>query len=116
MPHRIGMAIVCLHISAVIYLLLGVLMFPLFSAMPEMEGMATPFAVGMLVFCALLAIGIEVVVAGLKRRKFWAWVAGLVIFGLYLPSLFLPLGAFGMWGLLDKGSQAQFGIGGAQPR
>jgi hypothetical protein len=66
----------------------------------------------MLVTCVALAIGIEVVAFGLRRRKFWAWVAGLCIFGLYLPSLFLPLGALGLWGLLAPGSRAAFGIGG----
>ena len=113
MPHRIGMAVVCLHISAVIYFLLGLLMLslPLFSS-DERSGLAGAFAIGLFVLCLVLVGGIEFVVYGLKQRKFWAWVAGLCIFGLYAPSLFLPLGALGLWGLLDAGSQAEFGIGG----
>ena len=62
-------------------------------------------------FCLALAVGIEFVAAGLRRRRFWAWVAALCIFGIYLPSLFLPLGALGLWGLLDLGSRAEFGMG-----
>jgi hypothetical protein len=107
------MAIVCLHISAVLYLLIGLLMFPLLMALDK-SGEATPIALFLLLFCLAMVAGIEAVVYGLRLRKFWAWVTGIVIFGLYVPSLFLPLGAFGLWGLLDEGSRAEFGIGGGR--
>src|SRR5262249_19533388 len=93
MRHKIGLAVASLHISALLYLLVG-LMFPVFLADDE-HGL--PFAVCMLIFCLALVAGIEVVVYGLHRRRFWAWVAGLSIFGMYLPSLFFPLGALGLW-------------------
>jgi hypothetical protein len=112
MKHKVGVAIVCLHLSAVLYLIVGVLMFPLFTADDD-TGLGLAFAVGLLTFCLALIAGIEVVAYGLRRRKFWAWVAGLCIFGVYVPSLFLPLGALGLWGLLDRGSRAEFGVGGA---
>jgi len=111
MPHRIGVAIGCLHISAVLYLLIGMLMFLLLVAVDESGG-GTPVAMLLLLFCLAMAVGIELVVSGLRRRKFWAWVAGIILFGLYVPSLFLPLGAFGLWGLLDEGSRARFRIDG----
>lgn len=113
MQHKIAMAVVSLHISALLYLLIGLLMFPLFMA--DDTGHGLPFAVCLLIFCLALSAGIEVVVYGLHQRKFWAWVAGLCIFGMYVPSLFFPLGALGLWGLLDSGSRAEFGIGGAGP-
>jgi hypothetical protein len=104
------MAVVCLHISAGLYVLIGVALVPMFlDADPSGLGMA--FAAGTLVFCLALAGGIEFVVWGLGRRKFWAWVAGLCLFGLYVPSLFFPLGALGLWGLLDEGSRAEFDVG-----
>lgn len=112
--HRIGLAVACLHISAVLYLAVGVGMFFLFSAVDDPNGMNTPIAVFMLAFCLGLIVGIEVV--GLRRRKFWAWVAGLCVFGMYATSLFLPLGALGLWGLLDEGSRAEFGVGSPQAR
>jgi hypothetical protein len=111
MGHKIGLATTCLHISAVLYLVLGALMFPLFTHDDE-TGYGSVIAAGFFVFCLILVAGIELVVYGLHRRKFWAWVAGLCIFGLYAPSLFFPLGALGLWGLLDKGSRAEFGIKG----
>ncbi|MEQ1905862.1 MAG: hypothetical protein ABL888_16860 [Pirellulaceae bacterium] len=111
--HRIGLATACLHISAALYVIVGLLMFPLFM-LDDLTRLGLPLAVAGLLFCLALVVGIEFVVNGLRRRKFWAWVAGLCIFGVYLPSLFLPLGALGLWGLLDSGSLAEFGIGKSQ--
>lgn len=104
------MAVVCLHISAGLYLLLGLLAVPLFVA-DDPDGIGRPFAVGLFVCCLALIAGIEFVAYGLSRRKFWAWVAGVCIFAIYAPSLFFPLGALGLWGLLDAGSRAEFGVG-----
>jgi hypothetical protein len=75
------------------------------------SGMGLPIAVGVLIFFLALIAGIELVVYGLHRRRFWAWVAGLCIFGVYVPSLFLPLGVLGLWALLDSGSRAEFAVG-----
>ena len=108
MGHRVGMAIVCLHISALLYLLVGVMMFLLVDDQR--------FAIGMFIFCVALILGIQFVANWLKRRRFWAWVAGLCIFAVYTPSLFFPLGALGLWGLLDGGSRAEFGVGMGQHR
>lgn len=109
MGHKIRLAIVCLHISAGLYLLVGPLLFLLLEG--DDTKLRLAIGAGMFIFCLILVAGIELVVYGLLRRKFWAWVAGLCIFGLYLPSLFLPLGALGFWGLLDSGSRREFGVG-----
>lgn len=133
MRDKIIFATVSLHISAFLYFLTGLGMMALFaflipferqtSEMPQRQALATghqnyaELCIGlfMFLFCLALVFGIEVVAYGLERRKFWAWIAGLCIFGLYVPSLFLPLGAFGLWGLLDEGSRAEFAVG-TQPR
>ncbi len=108
--NKIGLATVSLHISAALYVIVGLILFPLFMSDDE-TGLGLAFAVITLLLCLILASGIEFVVYGLHRRKFWAWVAGLCIFGLYVPSLFFPLGAFGLWGLLDSGSREEFEVG-----
>ncbi|MFN7892004.1 MAG: hypothetical protein ACK5OC_17050 [Pirellula sp.] len=108
--HKIGLATVSLHISAALYVIVGLLLFALFMSDDE-TGIGLPFAVFLLLLCLALATGIEFVVYGLHRRKFWAWVAGICIFGIYVPSLFLPLGALGLWGLLDSLSRKEFGVG-----
>lgn len=112
MKHKIHYATICLHISAVLYLLLGSLMIPLFGLLvfEEMGALGWIFGAFSFLFCLALVVGIEIVVYGLGRRKYWAWIAGLCIFATYAPSLFLPLGVLGLWGLLDKGSMAEFGI------
>lgn len=61
----------------------------------------------MIAFAAPILV-IEAVVIGLHWRKRWAWLAGIVLFALCIPSLFLPIGALGLWALLDQGSQAEF--------
>ncbi len=109
MQHRIGLAIWCLRISAVLYFGLGCLVLFLFLSLDRIAHGLVLF-----VFCLALAVGIEIVNSGLRRRKFWAWVAGLCVFAVYVPSLFIPLGVLGLWGLLDAGSRAEFGIGSRQ--
>jgi hypothetical protein len=99
----------------VLYLLVGLLMLVLFQSIDE-SGRGLTLGVGMFVFCLALIAFIELVAYGLGQRKFWAWVAGLCIFGMYAPSVFFPLGALGLWGLLDSGSRAEFGIGGSENR
>jgi len=58
-----------------------------------------------------IAILNEVVARAIKKRKFWGWVVGIILFGLYIPSPFLPIGGFGMWALLTPGSRKAFGVG-----
>lgn len=113
--HKIGLATGCLHFSAVLYVIFGVLVFPSFIFEDE-SSLGLTLAVFWLLGCLAAAAGVEFVVYGLHRRKFWAWVAGLCIFGIYLPSLFLPLGALGLWGLLDNGSQEEFRVGNSRER
>jgi type II secretory pathway pseudopilin PulG len=117
-PNRLKLAIVPLHIGAVIYvvLALGVLAVVALVMLPDttdpQERMISLLVFGLV---ALMCLGIaalsEVVVWGLGRRRMWAWIAGLCIFAMYVPSLFFPLGALGLWGLLDPGSRALFGMG-----
>ncbi len=110
MKHRIGMSIVCLHLSAGVYFLLALLLPSLLLSISENE-YKLPIAIGFGIFCLMLAVGVEVIVYGLHRRWFWAWLAGILVLGIYLPTIFLPLGAIGLWGLLDAESRAEFGMG-----
>src|SRR2546421_7766470 len=62
MGHKIRLAIVCLHISAGLYVLLAAWMF-LFTPKDD-TGLGLGFAVGLVIFCLLLVAGIEYVVYG----------------------------------------------------
>jgi hypothetical protein len=105
--HRLGMAVVCLHISAVLYFAIGILMFPLMRSFGREERDAMLIAGVMFAFCLAMVVGIEFVAAGLNRRRYWAWIAALCIFAVYATSAFLPIAAFGLWGLLDSGSREE---------
>ena len=71
--HRLGLASICLHISAVLYFAIGVLVFPLFLTENEGDrGFALAFAAFMAVFCLILIVGIEFVAVGLANRRYWA--------------------------------------------
>jgi hypothetical protein len=110
MQHRIGLAIWCLHIGAILVaLLLFVPVVSLSNYQTVHLGVIAKLV--MFLFCIALVGGIEIVNSGLRRRRFWAWVAALCIPAVYLPSILLPLGTLGLWGLLGKGSRAEFGIG-----
>jgi multidrug efflux pump subunit AcrB len=110
-PHRIKMAVVCLHISALLNLIpaLGLVLGLYFSNLGAKINPSLVLCAAAL--CLGLAIANEILAAGLKRRKLWAWIAGLCLFGIYLPFGFFLLGALGLWGLLDRGSRREFGIG-----
>ena len=80
---------------------------------PNDEGaMPAAIMIGFLAaFCFGLTLVAEIITIGMHFRKKWAWFAGLAMFALYLPSLFMPMGAMGMCGLLMGGSRQEFGVG-----
>jgi chromate transport protein ChrA len=111
MTDRIGVAAICLHITSAIYLIAG-LAFLGYSLAPA-QPTRSPSGLG-LAGCVLLlafAAGIEMVARGLRRRMYWGWVAGVCILTLYIPTVFLPFGAVGLWALLTPATRALFGVG-----
>jgi hypothetical protein len=117
MKHRIGMSIVCLHIAAAFYAIAGVtaVLVAIFAP-EEAREMAVigRIAMGVVAFLSFtFATVAEVVAWGLRRRMFWAWILGLIVFGTYVLSPLLVLGVLGLWGLFDPGSRREFGIGGS---
>ena len=116
MPKRLQMTIICLHISAGLYIAiaLGVVLFLyLYIKNPEAippDDAAILSVAGVLVAVMSIAMAafIEIVIADLRRLRYWAWIAGLIICGIYVPSLFAVLGVLGLLGLLDVETQAAF--------
>jgi Na+-driven multidrug efflux pump len=127
MHSSLRLAIISLRISAIIYWLLGVgcLLAPLFflllyaltNELPEDFEEFGPVGGLMLVtslcwFAALFALApaifLEFVIRGLKQTKYWAWVAGIIVSGIYLPSGFVLFGILGLVGLLNQAVSVQF--------
>lgn len=110
MHHKIQTAIICLRISQVVYLLLGMGV-PLLSSQSG-EPVAFVVFISVMTGVCLLAmiVGLEILINGLKKRRKWSWITGLIVFGLYAPSLFLPLGVMGLWAMLNAGTQQELGV------
>ncbi len=45
---------------------------------------------------------------GLIEGKYWAWVAGIIISGMQVFSIFFPLGIMGLMGLLNSKTRQAF--------
>lgn len=112
MKSKLNLATLALRISTVLYLLLGLLFLILAFLIPaNTEGWSPWIGYFMAGFSAVFIIFLEVLIVHLKKRKFWAWVAGLIVGALYAGSLFLPLGVMILIGLLSSESRAEFGVG-----
>ena len=111
MTDRIGVAAICLHISSAVYVIAGVA-FVGCSLLPT-QTTRVPAGAGLAggVLCLAFAAGVEMAAWGLGRRRYWGWVAGVCILTLYIPTVFLPLGAVGLWALLTPATRALFGVG-----
>jgi hypothetical protein len=88
LPPRLRMTIICLRISTVIYVLLGV---AAVVFIPERI-----IGIIMLFVSLACAAGVELVIYGLKNYRHWGWIAGLIVCILYIPSVFVILGGLGM--------------------
>jgi hypothetical protein len=110
MPKKLSFVTVSLRISSIIYILisviytLGLLLFPKdeLASDPVELGIIIGTGVLTIILCILLVVFIEVVINALKKGKQWAWIAGICLGGLYVPSLFLVLGVCMLIGLLDE--------------
>jgi hypothetical protein len=110
MKSRIGMAIICLHIDAVIALLVGISVIGVYVR----EGMVfgeEPYTSGLLTVLLPLIAFIEIAAFGLQKRQKWAWIMALVIFLCFSGSVIcMPVVPFGLWGLFDRNSLRECGV------
>ena len=111
---RTRYATIALHVSTVLYVVVALLLALIpFAWDPDTTpeyGLRAGVLWGLALFTLALAVFVEVVVSGLKRRRRWALIAATVLFVLYLPSAFLPLGIAGLIGTLSPGTRARFPV------
>jgi hypothetical protein len=105
------LARLCLQICAPLSFFLGVsaVAFCFFSTARPDDALLL-VGVGILGGGVALAVVCLWLASGLGRRRFWAWVLSLMLFLLFLPTLYFPLGLLGLWGLLDRGTKDEFGF------
>lgn len=106
---KLGLALLGLRISTILYylMMLGCLVW---ASVPSDDREFDHTLLAWVLFICLVpfVVFLEILIFHLKRRKYWAWVAGLVVAALYAPSLFLPLGVMIFVGLLSCGTREEF--------
>lgn len=111
MGSQTRLATLAIRISLVIYYLIlagCILMAVMFRGDPEVPAVLLWMPAGVLL---PFIVFLECLLRALRKRKFWAWVAGLIVGALYAPSLFLPMGVMILVGLLKRESMLEFGLG-----
>jgi hypothetical protein len=111
MKSKVPLAILGLRISVIIYYLImaGCLVLALLPS-GSAEKSDSFIAWFLFIFLIPFVVFLEILINFLRKRRFWAWIAGLVVGALYAPSLFLPLGVMILVGLLSEGSRKEFGL------
>lgn len=67
-----------------------------------------PIVFGLGVFIGVFSMLYHLIHRGLVAKKYWAWVAGIIVSGMYTFSLFFPLGIMGLVGLLKRETRQDF--------
>lgn len=112
-------AILCLRISTILYVLISLgsmillwFLYPFYNVTifrdPEDRYLIPALVLGLSIFSLAVAVFIEIIIRGLRRRRFWAWICGLITAGLYIPSLFFILGIFILLGLINEEVSREF--------
>ena len=91
--------------AAFLLLLTIVLKILVSETLPILSLLMIMFGIGMI---TAWAIFVEIVIKGLKNGKKWAWIMGIVISAIQIPSIFIVLGIIGLITLLDKEVVASF--------
>ncbi|MEN6356082.1 MAG: hypothetical protein ABFD83_03245 [Armatimonadota bacterium] len=105
MPKRLIITVVCFHVSAVIFVLEGLLAFGLAAGNIGIWSVA--------VYIAACITSFEIVVMGLRKQRRWAWIIGIVLSGIIIVSgignvVGLVLGGLSLWGLVDSDTVKAF--------
>ena len=111
-PDRTRLATLALHVSGVLYVLSGIVLALVPLAWDPDAEPGYLLRAGVTWFLAALCLGLAALAwataRGLRAARRWAWRTALALFALYLPSVFLPLGAVGLFGLLSEGTRRRF--------
>ncbi len=102
---------VCFQIGAVLYFILAAGL--AISAVALLSFSAISWISSVIFFiiailCLASGIFIEYVIHYLKKGKYWAWIAGIIISAFFLASIFFILGVFALIGLLSEETRARF--------
>ncbi len=97
---RIKTSIVCLRIASVIYFIIAAFSLISLGLISEISDVAIITASAIFTFGFGIGLFLEIIIRDLKHQRYWAWVAGIIVFGMFIPSLFFILGILGLINLL----------------
>nr|WP_010246185.1 hypothetical protein [Acetivibrio cellulolyticus] len=97
-------AIICIRIASIIYFLIAVLLVVFGFFLKEdllIFILYSVFILPMVFWC-------EITILGLKKTKYWAWVSSIIMFAIFIPSLFIIMGIIGIKTMLSEPVRNQF--------
>ena len=111
--HGLRSPIVCLRISSAALFFLASMQAAAMITVVWYTGVQPNYYVMSAVIVMIAAgVGIglwaELIILNLKRQKRWAWIASIVTFSLYLPTIFVIPAIIGLARLLSKDIRAVF--------
>ena len=106
MNEKIKYIIVVLRISEIMYYFLGFIF--LYYIVTSETGLLLPNFFILSVLSIVFGVFFEFVIRGLKKRKYWAWVASIIICGVSIPSLLIIPSIIGLITLLNKEVRKEF--------
>ncbi|WP_205410165.1 hypothetical protein [Acetivibrio cellulolyticus] len=104
MINLIKPAIICIRIASIIYFLIAVLLVVFGFFLKEdllIFILYSVFILPMVFWC-------EITILGLKKTKYWAWVSSIIMFAIFIPSLFIIMGIIGIKTMLSEPVRNQF--------
>ncbi|MHB9037602.1 MAG: hypothetical protein ACYC64_13120 [Armatimonadota bacterium] len=128
MPKRLIVTIVCFHITAVMLIICGIALLVaclfvdsflgnfFFREMKTDPNMMSGMRLMYFLISGislLSGLGIECIIRGLNRRRYWAWIIGIIASCLLIvvdPLIFVTkvLGGLALWGLVVSDTTAVF--------
>ena len=103
-----------LVLSGMVYLLVGTLLFwPLMldpRISPKDAQILMVFGVGLMAFCSLLAIGVFILAAFVRKPSKGVWITCLVVACLYTPSAYVIFGVPMLIYLFQSDTKAYYGV------
>lgn len=97
-------AIICIRIASIIYLLIAVLLVGIGFFLKEDMFIFILYSVLILP----IVFWCEITILGLKKTKYWAWVSSIIMFAMFIPSLFIVIGIVGIKTMLSEPVRNQF--------
>jgi chromate transport protein ChrA len=105
--HGLRAPIVCLRISSAVLFFIASMQAAAMITVVWYTGVSPNYYV-MSVVITMIAMGValglwaELVIRNLRKQKRWAWIAGIVTFSFYLPTLFVIPAIVGLTRMLRK--------------